>query len=154
MKKIHLFLMMLVAAFGFTTASAQELSKYDYTPDETQPLITSVDQLSSPCSDAEEGSLGALIGEPDDHFDDAFWHSDWHGVYTEQHYFQVELVTTPTTEVLAFEFTRRQTDSNHIIKWGVFGTNDPDADKDGCTELRICDTPYNGDNTENDEKYH
>ena len=147
MKKIHLFLMMLVAAFGFTAASAQELSKFDYTPDENYPMITDIDQLYSPCSDASEGSLGALIGEPDNHPGDAFWHSDYHGVYEGQHYFQVELIGTPSTDVLAFVFTRRPTASNHIIKWGVYGTNDASVGKDGCTELRICDTPFSN-NTE------
>lgn len=147
MKKIYLFLAMLLGMFGGTALWAQELSKYDYAPDYDNALITDVYQLQSPCSDEAEGSLGALIGQPDAHENDAFWHSDWHGKYTSQHFFQVEIPDdAELTDVLAFVFARRQTDNNHIIKWGVYGTNEDDLEltKEECTLLRICDTPFNG----------
>lgn len=151
MKKIYLLLVAMIGALWSSAAIAQELSKYDYSLVETNPLITEVSQLSSPCSDSAEGSLGALIGMPDTHPDNAFWHSDWHGVYQGKHYFQVELPDdVELTDVLAFEFQRRQVNNgNHITQWGVYGTNDPDLDipQEECTLLRICDTPYGGDNT-------
>ncbi len=148
MKKIYLFLIALFSLFGSVTLYAQELSKFDYTPDYANELILDVSQLSSPCSDEAEGSLGALIGVPDVHPDNAFWHSDWHNKYQGQHFFQVELPDDVNlTEVLAFEFQRRPIDSNQINKWSVYGTNENNLElpKDNCTLLRICETPFTGD---------
>lgn len=152
MKKLYLFLVMLFGVFGFT-ATAQELSKYDYAPDYGYPLIEDVEQLSSPYTEPREGSLGALIGMPEvvdeenPHDQQYFWHSMWSGedkVEPGVHYFQVEIVATADelTDILAFVFTRRNTNDDHPTKWAIYGTNDPDAEKEACTLLRECETPF------------
>ncbi len=101
-------------------------------------LITSVSQLSSPYTSTQEGSFAGMIdGDPD-----TYWHSDWSGgsVDVGTHYFQVEL-NEPETELL-FTFTRRSEKNDHITLWGVYGTADPDADKDACELLAEISTPF------------
>ncbi len=104
----------------------------------TEGLITSVNQLSSPYTSTKEGSFAGMIdGDPD-----TYWHSDWSGGSVEAgtHYFQVEL-NEPEEELL-FKFTRRNEKNDHITLWGVYGTTDPDADKDKCELLAEISTPF------------
>lgn len=110
-------------------------------------LITSADQLSSPCSDVDEGQHIEYLIDGDT---GNFWHTDWHGNFTteEHHYLQVELADPIPAEVY-FQFTRRKTDNNHITKWSVYGTNEDNFDltQADIEKLAEFDTPY-GSNTE------
>ncbi len=103
-------------------------------------LITDVSQLSSPYTDASEGSLANLI----DGDASTFWHSDWHNgsVPYGTHYLQVEV--EEEYEEMLFKFTRRSANENHITEWGIYGvpSGSPDADKDNCTFLAEMETPY------------
>ncbi len=105
--------------------------------------ITNVGQFSSPYTEPSEGSIDALI----DGDASSFWHSNWSdgNAPNGTHYLQVELAQS--LEAAAFTFTRRNAGSDHIIQWGVYGTNDSEAAKDACTLLATIDTPY-GSNTE------
>lgn len=110
--------------------------------DETNPLITSSEQFSSPWSDSSEGqSFEYLI----DNNASTFWHSDWHygSVEPGTHYFQVELPDDAVELDMAFRFTRRSSDNDHTTVWGVRGTNDFEADKDSCEMLATINTPLN-----------
>lgn len=104
-------------------------------------LITSVDQLSSPFTEPNEGSLENLI----DGKTDNFWHSIWSGSaeYEGHHYLQVtlnEVVTDPVN----MTFTRRNADNDHTIKWSIRGTNSEEwTPEEDCEELLNCETPYN-----------
>lgn len=106
---------------------------------EDQPLITDVNQLSSPYTETSEGSLANLI----DSDATTYWHSSWKGgsVTPGLHYFQA---TMPDGEysLVAFRFTRRNSENDHTIEWSVRGTNDTDASKDDCEELLHTTTPY------------
>ena len=108
--------------------------------DET-PLITDVEQFSSPYTEVYEGSLeGLLDGDPY-----TFWHSTWHGgdVAPGTHYLQVEM-TDPEElpELIKFEFKRRaNADNDHTTEWRVMGTNNSDATKAECQELAYFKTP-------------
>ncbi len=109
--------------------------------DET-PLITDVEQFSSPYTEVYEGSLeGLLDGDPY-----TFWHSTWHGggVAPGTHYLQVEM-TDPEElpELIKFEFKRRaNADNDHTTEWRVMGTNNSDATKAECQELAYFKTPF------------
>ena len=107
--------------------------------DKNNPLITSVDQLTSPYTEPTEGSLAAMI----DGDKDTFWHSIWSDgdVEAGTHYFQVK-ITNPANIDVAFQVTRRQTEDNHITEWGVYGTNNTNATKANCTKLADIETPY------------
>ena len=121
------------------------------------PLITSADQLSSPCSDSAEGvgshALSALVdGITGETNSNNFWHSDWHGNFTTEthHYIQVNLAESVEEEI-SMQFSRRNTNSgNQITKWSVYGTNEDDfeytqADGDVLEKLAEFETPYNSD---------
>ena len=118
--------------------------------DET-PLITDVEQFSSPMSDPGEGNFYALIDKLSDCPDDQnpysdFWHSDWHHGDQEPgtHYLQVEM-TEPENlpELIKFEFKRRaNADNDHTTEWRVMGTNNSDATKAECQELAYFKTPF------------
>ena len=104
-------------------------------------LIKDASQLSSPCSDSEEGQhIEYLI----DGKADTFWHSDWHGEYSGgTHYFQVEMPDEITAPITA-TFTRRDNSGNQITKWGIYGTNDPETpSEDECEFIMEWDTPFN-----------
>ena len=104
----------LYAEIGQALAAAKDV--------EHEALIKSVDQLSSPFSDREEGqNLGVLI----DGNEGNFWHSDWHNEShaESKHYLQVELLE-PLTEPITMSFHRRHGfNNNQIILWSVYGTN-------------------------------
>ena len=109
--------------------------------DESNPLITSVSQLSSPYTEPTEGSLAAMI----DGNTGTFWHSIWSAgddVEAGSHYFQVEMLNQADIDV-AFKVTRRKADNDHITEWGVYGTNNANAAKTNCTLLAVIETPYN-----------
>ena len=112
---------------------------------DAENLITSADQITSPCSESSEGSIEALI----DGNTGSFWHSAWQGDASKwavgTHYFQVEIAGLP--DDLGFEFTRRDNSGNQIIKWGVYGAPSADAAKEQCTLLAEVETPF-GSQTE------
>ena len=167
MKRLALFLTLLVGLVGLNNASAQVS---DYEPDEEYPLILLVDQFSSPYSDSGEGNFYSLIDIlsecPSDQYpDNDFWHSNWHNGAQAggTHYFQVQMLdldewnaaTEETTipayygatmdeypELIMFRFTRRPADNDHTTKWLVMGTNDPEAEKTECEELAFVETPF------------
>jgi len=96
--------------------------------DTASPLITNASQLSSPCSDSAEGQhIEYLI----DGNTGTFWHTDWHSEYQDEayHYLQVELVEDVTT--VAFQFTRRQADNDHVTLWNVYGADENDESSYG-----------------------
>ncbi|MBQ8968658.1 MAG: hypothetical protein IJ064_02855 [Bacteroidaceae bacterium] len=104
--------------------------------DET-PLITDAGQLSSPCSDAEEGlNIEYLI----DGDVSTFWHSDWHNAYSGAHYLQVEIREADVQNAV-MQFTRRNNSGNQIIDWAVYGTDSYDAEQDECEHLTDITTP-------------
>ena len=108
--------------------------------DETTPLITSTSQLSSPYTDPTVGSLAGLI----DGNAGTFWHSTWQGgsVAAGTHYLQVEMPSHEDIEA-AFRFTRRSSaDNDHVTEWGVYGTNDFNAEKADCEQLAEIETPF------------
>ena len=107
-------------------------------------LVTSVSQLSSPSTDSYEGSLDALL----DNNTTTFWHSNWHdgSVANHSHYLQVEL-TESVNEDICLQMTRRNTPGNHIIQWGVYGSNSATAADGDWEELVSISMPY-GSNIE------
>lgn len=110
------------------------------------PLITRVDQLSSPWNapHAYEGNLAHLI----DNDPVTYWHTNW-GNNSDRHYVQVAL-NEPVHELICMRFARRlynynSTDyntSNHVTVWSIWGSNDPTADEDGWEQLAEFETPY------------
>ena len=152
MKKIYFFLATLFGMFGLMNASAQ--TYVDWEPDYDNPLIEEVWQFSSPMSDSAEGNFYALLDRlsecpEDQHPNNDFWHSSWHGVSPElgSHYFQVEMLDPENLpDEIVFVFTRRPASYDHTTEWSVRGTNDPDAAKDACTELAYIITPYSSNN--------
>ncbi len=122
------------------------------TIDFEQPLISDVSQFSSPWTESSEGSIEALL----DGDASTFWHSAWSGgeVPVGTHYLQVELADPEAVQSAVITMTRRNgVNNDHITKWGVYGTNENDADsetkiaKEACTFLAEINTPF----TSNDE---
>ena len=140
MKKITFFVLALFCAVASWAQGTVKVLDTD-----AENLITSADQITSPCSESSEGSIGALLdGDPT-----TFWHSAWQGDASKwavgTHYFQVEIAGLP--DDLGFEFTRRDNSGNQIIKWGVYGAPSADAAKEQCTLLAEVETPF-GSQTE------
>ncbi len=109
---------------------------------EGTPLITDVEQFSSPMSDPSEGDFSALL-DPSNAY--TFWHSSWHGGETNPgtHFFQVEMIDPEDLPArIKFEFTRRQVQNDHTTEWRVMGTNDYYASKSQCEELAYIKTPF------------
>ncbi len=113
-------------------------------------LIKAAEQLSSPYTEASEGNIANLL----DGNNSTFWHSQWsdgqgHGITVENglHYLQADLIQPVDNDVYV-TFSRRNGAANdHITQMGIYGTNNPDAEKDGCEELLTWDTPFTN-NTE------
>ncbi|MBO4802233.1 MAG: discoidin domain-containing protein [Bacteroidaceae bacterium] len=106
----------------------------------TEGIITDPDQFSSPWSDADEGAdFGALI----DNDASTFWHSDWHNgsVPVHTHYLQVALADD-AYELLQLTMTRRNAANDHITQWGVYGSNDAEADDADWTKVATLDMPF------------
>ncbi|MCD8266639.1 MAG: hypothetical protein LUC33_05735, partial [Prevotellaceae bacterium] len=111
----------------------------------TDGLIESADQLSSPYSQNDLGSedgggLETLI----DNDASTYWHSYYDGGIVDDgtHYIQVEL---PEDEgELVFVFTRRSSNNDHILLWGVYGTNDANAGEaeSDCSYIAQISTPF------------
>ena len=111
---------------------------------EDEPLITDVEQFSSPYTEESEGSIEALI----DGDASTFWHSAWSGGNVAQHvhYLQVALPDA-THKLIALKFTRRAVQNDHVTKWAVTGADDPDSNDEDWIDLATFDTPYSS-NTE------
>ncbi|MDD7303950.1 MAG: hypothetical protein PUG76_05380 [Prevotellaceae bacterium] len=109
-----------------------------------RPLIASADKITSPFTQVDEGSIPEML----DKNPATYWHSSWAGgaVPAGTHYFQVEL-TEQNIPSMAFEFTRRNVINDHVTKWGVYGTNEAEAEKSACTKLAEISTPF-GNGTE------
>ena len=119
--------------------------------DEEKPAVSDEYPITSPCSDSAEGQHIEYLWDGNT---GNFWHSDWHGEYTNEdhHYLQVELPTPEDYASAVFTFTRRNTTSgNQIYKWNVVGFDDDDFElvqEDGELLAEI-ETPYHaGNNTE------
>ena len=110
--------------------------------DEENPAIISAEQLSSPYTETNEGSIEEAI----DGKTNTFWHSSWSGGATEPgiHYLQVEVSDLTT---IAYVITRRPVDNDHFTTMAVYGTNISDAEKSECTLLNTSDYPFKN-NTE------
>lgn len=122
-------------------------SGFDYELDENNPLITEVDQLSSPWNAPHdyEGNLEHLIdGDPL-----TYWHTDWNN-NTNRHYVQIAL-NEPVHGLVSMKVTRRKfkynsTDlctADHVTKWGIYGADEPDAEEADWELLLEAETPYN-----------
>ena len=108
-------------------------------------LITNAEQFSSPWSDSAEGTdFAALI----DQKSSTYWHSDWHSgtVDNHTHYLQVELAE-PVDGIVRMTLTRRNSSNDHITKWSVYGSNDPEAADDDWVKINNLESPF-GNNTE------
>ena len=122
-----------------------------------EPLIASETQFSSPYTTADEqkneneesytpdNCYGLLI----DGNASTYWHSRWEdgNVAGGLHYLQVELTAPEEVTGAAFTFTRRAVANDHITQWGIYGTNDAEAEKDACEFLAEIYTPF-ASNTE------
>ena len=110
------------------------------------PLITSVNQLSSPwsCGHAFEGNIAHLIdGDPL-----TYWHTNWNN-NTDRHYVQVAL-NEPVNEPIKMRYVRRlynynstvKNEQNHPTEWSVYGSDDPSKAEDEWEKLAEFETPY------------
>ena len=112
--------------------------------DEEKPAVSDEYPITSPCSDSAEGQYIEYLWDGNTA---NFWHSDWHGEFTneEHHYFQVELPNPEDYASAVFTFTRRNTTSgNQIYKWNVVGFDEDDFElvqEDGELLAEI-ETPY------------
>ena len=109
-------------------------------------LITEAEQFSSPFSQNDLGkrdggdlSEGVLI----DGNTSTFWHSVWSegSVEMGEHYLQIELAEEVGGEI-EFDFSRRNTSGNQIIKWGIYGSDSPSGQKYDYEWIADLDTPY------------
>ena len=132
MKKI--FLSLLTFCIGLVAYAQSSV----WVADPNVKLITSASQISSPYTETTEGSIESMI----DGNADTFWHSTWTGgeVPSGTHYFEVEVSNMP--EYFALRFTRRNTESDHITLWGIYGAPDSNSTKEECTLLGTWNTPY------------
>ncbi|MBQ2011888.1 MAG: discoidin domain-containing protein, partial [Bacteroidaceae bacterium] len=115
------------------------------------PLISEPTQFSSPmtttdtqCPTIEEVYPYLLDGNTT-----TYWHSRWEDGDRPNgtHYLQVELTEPEAVTGAAIQFTRRAVANDHVIEWGVYGTNDPEAEKGACEKLGVLATPFTS-NTE------
>ena len=121
---------------------------------QTVELLTDVNQLSSPWTDPQQGSLANLL----DGSNTTFWHSSWHDNPPHDvqgsHYLQVALPEGYYKEGLEIKvgFSRRSGATNdHLTTLSIRGTDDgEDADpytdplsvKEGLTELLSFNCPF------------
>ena len=132
----------IVAAVPATIAIAQDKTaeiNAEY------PLIQSVEQLSSPMTEPNEGSIAGLI----DGDAGTFWHSQWSGGRQPANgtdYIQIEMVETDIADA-AFVYTRRAVQNDHLTVASVYGTNDAEAEKNACELLATVNLPFTN-NTE------
>lgn len=144
MKNLKLLFMLL---FGLLCPSAFAQSGFDFDLDESRPLITDVGQLSSPYNAPHdwEGNLEHLIdGDPM-----TYWHTNWNDKSGDLHYVQIALAE-PFDELVSMKFTRRKfrynsTDlstTDHVTRWGIYGSDNPDAEISEWMKLGEFDAPY------------
>lgn len=107
------------------------------------PLIQSVEQLSSPMTEPNEGSIAGLI----DGNAGTFWHSQWSGRQPANgtDYIQIEMVETDIADA-AFVYTRRAVQNDHLTIASVYGTNDFEAEKGACELLATVNLPFGSNN--------
>ena len=119
---------------GNTFVSSNGILDPDY-----MGLVSNVSQLSSPFTDAVEGSLAALL----DNNAETFWHSNYQNgsVPVHSHYLQVELAES-VSENIYLQVTRRQANNDHITQWGVYGSNNATAADGDWEKLATIDMPY------------
>lgn len=132
-----LFSAVLMTMAGLLPAHAQfDAAANGFDPD--SKLITNGTQLSSNASDEDEGKhIDWLI---DDDIN-TFWHSDWHGKVSGEHYVQVDL-NEETTGFYQFVFGRRSNESSgQCISMQVEESNDGKT----WTAVKLQDMPWNGD---------
>ena len=122
---------------------------------QTVKLITNPSQISSPFSqndlgDKDGGNLSD--GVLTDNDPNTFWHSYWGGGNVEPgtHYLQVTL-NEPTHELITFSFARRckngtPHNNDYVTQWGIYGSNNPEADKSEWTQLTTFETTTNTQN--------
>ncbi len=108
--------------------------------EEGKEMITDALQLTSPYTDAEEGSIEALL----DGDLATFWHSNWHDGNAENgtHYLQIEMPETKVTSA-AIRITRRNNQSDQITEYSIYGSNDAEAAKEDCELLLTESVPFN-----------
>ena len=121
-------LRMITEMSAITTESVNEMiniaKDFNTSLDEENKLITSVDQLSSPFTQPDEGSIDALI----DNNPSTYWHSKWSdgNATPGTHYLQVKDIDSQYTTI-AFRITRRSSaDNDHPNKMSVWGYDDDD----------------------------
>lgn len=111
-----------------------------------EALITEPSQMTSPVSQNDFGSKdggnlaeGVLL----DGNVNTYWHSAWStgNAETGTHYIQIELAE-PITGNLELEFARRMTSDNHLTKWGIYGSNEPDGEKYDYEWIVDIDSPF------------
>ena len=135
MRKITFFMLTLFCA---VVSWAQGTVKVVNT--DAENLITSPDQITSPCTQSGEGSIEGMIdGKPD-----TYWHSTWSGDAASwavgTHYFEVDVPDLPSE--FGFEYTRRKHHGGQIVRWGVYGAPSAEATKAQCTLLMEVETPF------------
>ena len=146
MKRLRNLLVMVLGLIVSSSAFAQ--SSLDYDLDEIRPLVTDVSQLSSPWSEPEldEGYLSYLLDDDPE----TYWHTNWHSsVEPHLHYLQVALIE-PIDELISMKFSRRWHNyrrtalctDDHVTKWSVYGSDDPEASENNWIELAVMETPY------------
>ena len=122
-------LRMITEMKAITTESVNEMiniaKDFNTSLDEEHKLITSVDQLSSPFTEPNEGSIDALI----DNNPSTYWHSKWSaGANTTPgtNYLQVKDIDQQYTTI-AFSITRRSGAQNdHAKRISVWGYDNDD----------------------------
>ncbi len=112
-------------------------------------LITDNSQFSSPftCSADEEPAAKQGTDKLIDGDKSTYWHSTWAAsVENHTHYLQVALPEGGYS-LLRMSISRRPVSNDHVTKWGIFGSNDPEAADEDWVEVASVETPY-GSNTE------
>lgn len=106
-------LWILLLGLAHTVLQAQD--------DDMKPLITNIGQLSSPFTDATEGTdIGALI----DNDPQTYWHSDWHSTpRADAHWVDVAL-NEPELGIFCLYMHRRNSSNDHPIEVLISSSND------------------------------
>lgn len=143
--------LMLMAYDTLVTASKREIQKVlksnNINIKSNEKLITSGSQFSSPYSETSEGcGKSGDWGELLDGKNGTYWHSAWSGgnVDNHTHYLQIALTETIEDDI-ALTFTRRPVQNDHVTLWGVYGSNNAEAEE--WTHLVDIIAPYSS-NTE------
>ena len=115
------------------------------------PLISEPTQFSSPMTttDTQCPTIEEVYPYLLDANTTTYWHSRWEDGDRPNgtHYLQVELAEAEAVTGAAIQFTSRAVANDHITEWGVYGTNEPEAEKGACEKLGVLTTPFTS-NTE------